>query len=87
MLMEINKLRKVDLIRLDEIKDCCINRLTMLESPLHATGYVLHPLWTTNGPKIDCHLQMVWMKTRNRQLLSSSQNRLASEVLVSVIRQ
>ena len=36
-----------------KIKACCIHRLTMSESPLHAAGYVLHPLWTTNDQEID----------------------------------
>ena len=33
------------------------------ESPLHAAGYVLHPLWTANDQEIDHDLQMGWMKT------------------------
>ena len=63
MLMEINNMTDIDPMKLDEIKECCIHRLTMLESPLHATGYVLHPLWTTNDQEIDHDLQMGWMKT------------------------
>ena len=53
MLMEINNMTDIDPMKLDEIKECCIHRLTMLESPLHAAGYVLHPLWTTNDQEID----------------------------------
>ena len=33
------------------------------ESPLHAAGYVMHPLWTANDQEIDHDLQMGWMKT------------------------
>ena len=37
MLMKINNIIEVDPIKVDKIKDCCIQRLTMLEAPLHAT--------------------------------------------------
>ena len=63
MLIDINNMTEIDPMKLDEIKECCIHRLTMLESPLHAAGYVLHPLWTANGQEIDHDLQMGWMKT------------------------
>ena len=33
---------EIDPMKLDEIKLCCRNRWSMLQSPLHLTGYVLH---------------------------------------------
>ena len=35
----------------------------MLQSPLHFTGYVLHPIWTGNGQEINNGLNTGWMTT------------------------
>ena len=45
MIEEINHIEDVDHIMLDKIRGICMQRWTMLHSPLHATGFILHPIW------------------------------------------
>ena len=63
MLEEISNMSEIDAIKLDEIKACCTSRLTMLFSPLHATKYVLHPLWRGKGQENDHNVNMGWIYT------------------------
>ena len=65
MIKEINNMSliEIDPMKLDEIKLCCRNRWSMLQSPLHLTGYVLHPIWTGNSQEINNELNTGWMTT------------------------
>ena len=51
MIKEINNMSliEIDPMKLDEIKLCYRNRWSMLQSPLHLTRYVLHPIWTAQS--------------------------------------
>ena len=46
MIKEINNMPfiEIDPLKLDEIKLCCRNRWSMLQSPLHLARYVSHPI-------------------------------------------
>ncbi len=63
MMKEINNMRGIDPLMLEEIKNCCLNRCSMFLTPLHITGYVLHPLWTGNGQEITHEMNIGWMTT------------------------
>ena len=65
MIKEINNMSliEIDPMKLDEIKLCYRNRWSMLQSPLHLTGYVLHPIWTGNSQEINNELNTGWMTT------------------------
>ena len=45
MIEEINKIQGINNMLLDEIRALCMDRCKMLHSPLHAIGYLLHPIW------------------------------------------
>ena len=53
----------IDPIKLDEIKICCTHKFSMIQSPLHATTFVLHPQWTANGQDINHELNSAWLAT------------------------
>ena len=61
MVKEINNMSliEIDPMKLDEIKLCCRNIWSMLQSPLHLTWYVLHPIWTRNSQEINIELNIV----------------------------
>ena len=63
MIEEINHIEDVDHIMLDEIKEICMQRWTMLQSPLHATGFILHPIWREKIQDIDDKVNTSWMET------------------------
>ena len=63
MIEEINNIEDVDRIMLDEIKEICMQRWTMLQSPLHATGFILHPIWREKIQDIDDKVNTSWMET------------------------
>ncbi|KAH7293878.1 hypothetical protein KP509_28G046400 [Ceratopteris richardii] len=44
MIERISALESIDSQRLEQVKDLCIARWDMLHSPLHAAGFVLHPI-------------------------------------------
>jgi hypothetical protein len=63
MIEEINNIEDVDRMMLDEIKEICMQRWTMLQSPLHATGFILHPIWREKIQDIDDKVNTQWMET------------------------
>ena len=63
MIEEINHIEDVDRLLLDEIREICMQRWTMLHSPLHATGFILHPIWREKIQDIDEKLNTSWMET------------------------
>ena len=46
---------------LDEIRALCMDRCKMLHSPLHAIGYLLHPIWWENSHVFDNVLNASWI--------------------------
>ena len=63
MIEEIKNNEDVDRIMLDEIREMCLQRLTMLHSPLHATSFLLHPIWREKIQEIDDKINTSWMET------------------------
>ena len=60
---QIKKSKDVDQIMVDEIVGMCIYRMTMLHSPLHAVGFLLHPIWREKIQEIDDPVHTSWMET------------------------
>ena len=63
MIEEINHIEDVDDIMLDEIRGICMQRWSMLQSPLHAIGFILHPIWREKIQDIDDKVNTSWMET------------------------
>ena len=53
MIEEINHIKNVHHIMLDEIRGIYMQRWTMLHTPLHATSFILHPIWREKIQDID----------------------------------
>ena len=63
MIEEINHIEDVDHIMLDKIRGICMQRWAMLQSPLHAIGFILHSIWTEKIQDIDDKVNTSWMET------------------------
>ena len=63
MIEEIKHIEDVDHIMLDEIRGICMQRWSMLQSPLHAIGFILHPIWREKIQDIDDKVNTSWMET------------------------
>ena len=51
----------VDAIHIQEIKALCIDRWDMLHMPLHAVGYMLHPVSKGRNQGSDIEVHAGWM--------------------------
>ena len=60
MIEEINNIKDVDHVMLDDGQ--CIDGC-MLHSPLHATGFILHPIWRDRIQEIDDKVNTSWLDT------------------------
>ena len=63
MIEEINKMQGINNMLLDEIRGLCMDRCKMLHSPLHAIGYLLHPIWWENFQVFDNVVNASWIDT------------------------
>ncbi|KAH7430342.1 hypothetical protein KP509_09G094500 [Ceratopteris richardii] len=66
MIEKISALESIDSTRLEEVKNLCIARWDMLHSPVHAAGFVLHPIWREKAPHMDTEVYRGWMDVIER---------------------
>ena len=66
MVEQIENMQGIDPIKMKEIKDLCVDRWDMMHTPLHAVGYMLHPVWRGRGQDSDREVHEGWMTFLNK---------------------
>ncbi|KAH7307670.1 hypothetical protein KP509_22G071500 [Ceratopteris richardii] len=66
MIEKISALESIDSQTLEEVRHLCIARWDMLHSPLHAAGFVLHPIWREKAPQMDAKIHNGWRDVLER---------------------
>jgi len=66
MIESLQTMDIIDVGKKDAIREMCLSRWEMMHSPLHAAGFVLHPMWLGKGQESDNEVQMGWTSTYER---------------------
>ena len=61
MVEQVEKMQGIDESILKEIKDLCAERWNLLHTPLHAVGYIFHPVWKGKEQDCDSEVHNGWM--------------------------
>ncbi|KAH7277009.1 hypothetical protein KP509_39G030200 [Ceratopteris richardii] len=61
MIESISSIENIDLPRLEEVKNLCIQRWSMLHSSLHAETFMVHPIWKSKSPQLDPKVHAGWI--------------------------
>ncbi|KAH7352305.1 hypothetical protein KP509_19G039100 [Ceratopteris richardii] len=62
MIEKLQSMDGVDESKLNEIKTLCIDRWDMMHTPLHAVGFMLHPIWKHKNQESDVEVHEGWIK-------------------------
>ena len=61
MIEKFDEIEGIDRSKLQEVKNLCVERWYMLHSPLHAVGFLLHPIWKGKDQDADEEVHENWM--------------------------
>ncbi|KAH7436576.1 hypothetical protein KP509_05G026500 [Ceratopteris richardii] len=53
MIERLGSMHDIDQARMKDVMDLCIDRWNMFHTPLHAVGYLLHPIWRGKNQHAD----------------------------------
>ncbi|KAH7424361.1 hypothetical protein KP509_11G004300 [Ceratopteris richardii] len=53
MIEQLGSMHDIDQARMKDVMDLCIDRWNMFHTPLHAVGYLLHPIWRGKNQHAD----------------------------------
>ena len=63
MIESLQTMDIIDVGKKDAIRELCLSRWEMMHSPLHAAGFVLHPMWLGKGQESDNEVHLRWTST------------------------
>ena len=61
MVKQVQNMQNINADKIQEVRDLCIDRWDVLHTPLHAVGYILHPVWKGKDKDTDLEVHDGWM--------------------------
>ncbi|KAH7315170.1 hypothetical protein KP509_21G037200 [Ceratopteris richardii] len=66
MVEQLGSMHDIDQARMKDVMDLCIDRWNMFQTPLHAEGYLLHPIWRGKNQHADLEVNEGWLNYLER---------------------
>ncbi|KAH7294567.1 hypothetical protein KP509_27G007800 [Ceratopteris richardii] len=66
MIEQLGNMHDIDQARMKDVMDFCIDRWNMFHTPLHAVGYLLHPIWSGKNQHADLEVNEGWLNYLER---------------------